>query len=84
MWQKILERVPFPGLLLLLGCRESPDASLCVIYSEGPKPVLFCQNMKTGATSEVSLKDAHKFYSMSAKDYEALREWHRKECLTNE
>lgn len=84
MWQKILERVPFPGLLLLLGCRESPDASLCVIYSKDQKPALFCQNMKTGVESEVSLADSHKFYAMSAKDYETVREWHRKECLTNE
>ena len=84
MWPKILERVPFPGLLLLLGCRESPDASLCVIYSKDQKPALFCQNMKTGESSEVGLTEAHKFYAMSAKDYETVREWHRKECLTNE
>lgn len=82
MWRKILERVPFP-FLLLIGCQENPDASLCVIYSK-EKPVLFCNNMKTGAESEVSLADAHKFYAMSAKDYEAVRAWHRKECLNNE
>ena len=84
MWPRILERVPFPGLLLLLGCRDNPDASLCVIYSDSKAPSLFCQNIKTGATAEVSLKDAHKFYAMSAKDYETAREWHRKECLSHE
>jgi hypothetical protein len=55
-----------------------------VIYSKDQKPALFCQNMKTGVESEVSLADSHKFYAMSAKDYETVREWHRKECLTNE
>jgi hypothetical protein len=55
-----------------------------VIYSDDPKPVVFCQNMKTGEAREISLKESHKFYAMSPKDYETVRAWHRKECLTNE
>lgn len=82
MWRKILERIPFP--IALAGCVSQPDASLCVIYSNDPKPVVFCQNMKTGKTSELNLKDAHKFYAMSPKDYETLRAWHRKECVNYE
>jgi hypothetical protein len=84
MFRAILERVPFPLTLALAGCNESPDASLCVIYSDDPKPVVFCQNMKTGEAREISLKESHKFYAMSPKDYETVRAWHRKECLTNE
>lgn len=82
MWRAILERVPFP--IMLSGCISQPDASLCVIYSEGPKPSVFCQNLKTGSTSEMSLKEAHKFYAMSANDYESVRAWHQKECMKNE
>jgi hypothetical protein len=72
--------VPFPLLLSLSGCIEAPDASLCVVYSADPNPAVFCQNMKTGATKEITLKDAHKYYAMSLADYQAVRDFHMKEC----
>jgi hypothetical protein len=67
---------------MLSGCKSQPNVDMCILYTDTTpeEQVVFCQNMKTGVTKDITLKDAHKFIAVSPTDYENLRSWYKSGC----
>lgn len=68
-------------------CNNNPDVDQCIFLSKEnglPLPSdqieIFCQNLKTGKTSNRTFFEANKFLMISPTDYENLRQWYKSGC----
>ncbi len=65
------------SLVLLTGCREKTDVTVCILDSDQAK--LECV-LPSGEFTMVEVKDAHNYACLSNDDLEKLLKWAEKKC----